>query len=96
MAEIKKRGRPAKIKAPADEFVITVTIESSMYQGTGTTALEALQSVPAPTLDLISTGSVRIEHGNKSKEMFFPSVQMKRLLNVYNMEFLIGELALGL
>ena len=91
---VKKRGRPAKIKP--EEFVITVTIEQSVYQGTGSTALEALQSVPAPSLDLISSGSVRIEHGEKFKEMFFNTLRLKRLLNPYNMDSLINDLSEGL
>ena len=78
------------------DFVITVTIENSVYQGTGSTALEALQSVPAPLLDLISSGSVKIEHGDKSTEMFFNTMRMKRLLNPYNMEVLAYELAEGM
>ena len=90
----------AQLKAapivPQDEFIVTVRIENSVYQGTGATALEALQSVPAPTLDLISAGSVRIEHGDKHKEMFYATMPMKRLLNPYNMEVLINDLALGL
>lgn len=85
-----------KEKTDSPEFIITVTINDSVYQGTGATALEALQSVPAPTNDLITTGSVRIEHGDKSKEMLFPSMQLKRLLNPYNMEVLVNDLQEGL
>ncbi len=78
------------------EFVVTITIENSTYQGTGQTALTALQSVPAPTLDLLGSGSVRVEHGDKFKEMYFNGPQMKRFLNPYCMEVLIGEFSVGL
>jgi hypothetical protein len=77
-------------------FTITVQIEHMTYEGEGDTALKALQAVPVPANDLISSGSVLIEHGENYKEMFFNSVQMKRLLNPYNMEVLINDLAAGL
>ncbi len=99
MATLKKKSTKSvtKTKEGAEkEFSITVSIEQSVYKGEGTTALEALQSVPAPATDLISSGLVRIAHGEKFKEMFFNSMRMRRLLNPHNMEVLINDLQDGL
>ncbi len=98
MAKVAKpKTKAVKVAAPkATEFVITVKIDNAMYQGTGITALEALRAVPAPSSDLISSGSVRIEHGGKNKEMFFPTMQLRRLLNPHNMEVLINDLQEGM
>ncbi len=84
-------------KEVVDEFVITIKIDSRTYEGRGSTALEALRAIPAPSNDLISSGSVSISHGDKRKDdIFFPTIQLRRLLNPYNMEVLINDLALGL
>lgn len=80
----------------SSEFVITINIENAEYVGRGATALEALQNVPAPTLDFISSGNVTITRGGKSRDMFFATMPMKRLLNPYNMEVLANDLAVGL
>lgn len=93
---VKETPKDVVSKIVDNEFVITITIDNLSYQGTGVTALDALRAVSAPTIDLISSGSVYIEHNGKSKDMFFSTLQMRRLLNPYNMEVLINDLQEGL
>ncbi len=83
-------------KEVAPEFRIVVKIDAATYEGSGATGLEALRAIVPPTNDLISTGTVTISHGDKSKEMLFPTKQLRRLLNKYNQEVLINDLLFGL
>lgn len=86
--------KPKKVELPKFKFVIT--IEDRVYTGEAATALDALQAISAPDLELISAGSVVVSHGDKGKEMFFSGIQMKRLFNPYNQEVLSSELASGM
>ncbi len=92
MATIK--AKPEVKKEP--EFTVVVKIDSATFEGKGATCLEALRAIKPPTNDLISTGTVTITHGNKSKEMLFPTQQLRRLLNPYNQEVLVNDLTFGL
>ncbi len=91
MAKLTKEVTP---KEP--EFTIIIKIDGATFTGTGATGLKALQSIVPPTNDMISTGTVTISHGDKSKEMLFPTAQLRRLLNSYNQEVLVNDLLLGL
>ena len=94
MAKTTTKSTKTITKAP--DFTIVVKIESASYEGSGATALEALRAITPPTNDLISTGTVTITHGDKSKEMLFPTLQLRRLLNPYNQDVLVHDLTLGL
>lgn len=47
------------------------------FEGTGSTALEALQSIPRPMK--FRKALVRIEKGDKSKEMVFFPIRLRKL-----------------
>ncbi len=85
--------------APVDphnklQYVISVTIEQTTYEGTGETALEALRNIPMP--ELIQTGNLIITHGALRKEMLYPTMQLRRLFNIYHQEVLIHDLVFGM
>lgn len=90
-----KTAKPRAKKIIPVEFIITVKIDNAVYSGAGMTPLEALRSVPTPSNDLISTGTVTIEQGPKNRELLFPTMQLKRLLNPYHQEVLINDLMAG-
>ena len=107
MATIKKAKMPAPIQSAgnpndmpsttqASSFFITIKSDNHAFSGVGETALDALRSVRPPSLDLIGSGSLTIVHGDKSKEMYFSGIQLKRILNPDNQQVLIQELAQGL
>lgn len=81
-------------KKAADLFTIVITTEHGTYKGEGATALDALKAVPMP--EIITSSTVVISHGGASKDMLYSGAQLKRLLNTYNMEVLINDLAAGL
>lgn len=85
---------PTKKVKKADLFTITITTEHATYKGEGVTALDALKAIPVP--ELITSSTVVISHGGASKDMLYSGGQIKRLLNPYNMEILINDLAAGL
>ncbi len=92
----KKTVQKIVTEETAPAFTITVKIDNAVYTGTGETALQALQAVPTPSLDLISTGTVTVTHGDKTKELLFPGMQLKRLLNPYNQAVLVNDLVAGM
>ena len=77
-------------------FKIVIQIDAIVYKGEGETALEALQAVPAPELDYISSGSVTVTKGDKVREMLYSTIQLKRLLNPYHQEVLAHILTEGM
>ena len=92
MAKTTKSKQEPEVQEP--EFTITVKIENGIYEGKSATALEALQTVPIP--ELISTGTLTISHGDKTKEMLFSGQALKRIFNPYHQELLVNDLILGL
>lgn len=72
------------ITKPKNEFSITLTIGKDIYQGTGKTALEALQSLPKPD-KLTGKGVVRVENEGKFKEILMIPLRLRRLF--YNKIF---------
>ena len=80
------------IKKP--EFVFTLKIENETYVGKGATGLEALKAIHLP--ELISYGTLTVTHGDKSKEMTFSSIQLKRLFNPHHQDVLIHDLMIGM
>ena len=85
---------PKKAAKKPDVFIIVITTEHATYKGEGATALEAMQAVPMP--ELITSSTVVITHGEATKDMLFSGMQLKRILNPYNMEVLVNELAAGM
>lgn len=77
-------------------FTIVIKIDQLTYEGAGATALEALQAVPTPPLDFISTGSVTVTKGDKVREMLYSTIQLKRLFNPYHQEVLAHILVEGM
>lgn len=71
-------------KPVTSEFSITLTIGKDIYQGTGKTALEALQSLPKPA-KIMSKGVVRVENEGKFKEILMIPLRLRRLF--YNKLF---------
>lgn len=71
-------------KPVTSEFSITLTIGKDVYQGTGKTALEALQSLPKPA-KIMGKGVVRVENEGKFKEILMIPLRLRRLF--YNKIF---------
>lgn len=93
---VKKKVVKAKVETTPAEFTITIQIDAVVYKGKGATALEALQSVPTPPADYISTGSVVVTKGDVKREMLYSTMQLKRLLNPYHQEVLAHILTEGM
>lgn len=72
------------IKKQENEFNITLTVGKDVYNGSGKTALEALQSLPKPE-KIMSKGLVRVENEGKSKEVLMFPIRLRRLF--YNKLF---------
>lgn len=72
----KKRGRPPK---PTESlYTIELILGDDVFTSTGVTALEALQNLERP-LKIVTKGLVVVHHGEKTKELFFMPLQLKRL-----------------
>ena len=82
----KKRGRPAKVKPVAPttpteskgNYVIEVCLLGTTITNSGDTMLEALKGLERPT-KIITKGTVKVFHGDNSKELFFMPLQLKRM-----------------
>lgn len=102
MAKTPKKVKKEKVEVPEETttieplFTITIKIENATYEGKGETAFEALKSVPVPPLDFISSGSVVVTKGESHREMFYSTMQLKRLLNPYHQEVLAHILTEGM
>lgn len=97
--KITKKKTPKSVetvKKTNELFTITIKIDDATYEGTGATALEALQAVPTPPLDFISSGNVLVTKGDAKREMFYSTLQLKRLLNPYHQEVLAHILTEGM
>ena len=66
------------------EYSITLTIGDDVYNGTGETALEALQSIPKP-LKIMNKVVFSITDGVKKREVLMWPLRAKRLF--YNKLF---------
>lgn len=79
----KKRGRPAKAKPtpptePNGNYVIEVFLAGTTIKNSGDTMLEALKGLERPT-KIITKGTVKVFHGDNTKELFFMPLQLKRM-----------------
>ena len=77
------------------KYNITITMGDKVLKGSGTTALEALQSIKRP--DKITQKSVFvISQGKLTKTMFFTVQRLKRIFYPKFQSILIKWLAAGL
>lgn len=89
----RKRGRPAKpqtthspvedvvVDAPTEDIVlyrIEMNIGGMIITNEGLTMLEALKGLQRPT-KIITKGTIKVFHGDNSKELFFMPIQLKRM-----------------
>ena len=85
----KKRGRPAKNPiepvspaTPTEDrvapYVIELRIGGALITNSGTTMLEALEGLQKPT-KIITKATVKVFHGDQSKELFMMPLQLKRM-----------------
>lgn len=76
-----KRGRPRKVEddeTPVKEFSITLQLGDYITQGSGSSMLEALQSIPKP-LKISTKGAVVLSNGSKTRTLSYTPFQVKRL-----------------
>ena len=78
-----------------DDYVLTLKVHDATYTGKGATTLEALTNLNAPS-KLIAKGTLRVEHGKLSKEIYLPPVKLKRLFFPIARQVQAKMLAMGL
>jgi len=66
-----------------------------IFEGTGSTSLEALQAVPVP-LKITTKGTLTITHGDKSKTLILLIPKIKRLFYPNFQSVIIKHLVYGL
>lgn len=75
----KPRGRPKKIKpVEKTEYFLELEIDGRLYFGDGLSMLEALKNLEQPP-KIVSKGILRIQAGQKRKQLNMVIPQMKRL-----------------
>lgn len=73
-------------------YLVSVSLGTETYSGSGKTILEALESIETP-VKIMLKGVVTIEHGDKHKEFAFTPVRIKRLFYPLTRPFLAKQLS---
>lgn len=73
------KKKTPKVEAPKEEqYVISVQIGTDKYQGSGATALEALQAIGTPK-KLMNKGVITVTKGTQTKTHLMFPIRLKRL-----------------